>query len=64
MNLKPLIKKAASANAVPQTGGQAFSEGWDITACPFNYDPRRQQWLDEWQAANDAAYEAIVRGIK
>jgi hypothetical protein len=56
--MKQFIKSIANANGVPQDGARAFIEGWDVTACPFNYDPFKQQWLDEWNAANKSTWEA------
>ena len=56
---KPVVKKYALENGVPQNGAHAFSEGWDISACPFNYDPQKQRWIDEWNDANALAYAAL-----
>ena len=54
--MKSLVKRTALENGVPQDGGRAFMEGWDVSACPFNHDPLKQRWIDEWNAANKAAF--------
>jgi ribosome modulation factor len=59
--MKRLIKKIALENDVPQNGARAFAEGWDVTACPFNHDPLRQRWIDEWNAAAIALWRETQR---
>jgi hypothetical protein len=59
--MKGIIKKSALDNGVPQEGAEAFRCGWDDRACPFNYEPRRSQWLAEYTAASIKSYLEWLR---
>jgi hypothetical protein len=42
---------------VPQNGAIAWAEGWDVTACPFKFDPDREHWREEYFEASAQAWK-------
>ena len=56
----PKINNFAIDYGVPHHGGEAWSEGWDITANPYDNEPFKKRWADLWRLANDQAYDEYM----
>lgn len=52
-------------NEVPRDGNVAFSQGWDVAACPLpKGTPEAVWWIADWWVANATAFQSHVDADK
>lgn len=59
----PRRDNKAFTGDVPPAGDVAFSQGWDVRACPYAPDtPDAMFWVGNWWRANGEAFAAHLQG--